>query len=115
MALQEKAFTLGNIVSRFESLDYNTSPVQVTNAGTEDLTINAGDPLTADGIATSASDKLLGLATDFRIIKAGETDEITVLDFNYGYGVILNGSMLPDTVTEPIKALLIGKGFKILP
>ena len=113
MALQEKAFTLGNIVARFQSLDYNTSPVQVTNDGDEDLTINAGDPLTADGIATGASG-LLGLATDFRIIKAGETDEITVLDINFGYGVILNGSMLPETVTEPIKAALASKGFKIL-
>ena len=114
MALQEKAFTLGNIVARFQSLDYNTSPVQVTNGGTEDLTINAGDPLTADGIATNAAG-LLGLATDFRIIKPGETDEITVLDINYGYGVILNGSMLPETVTAPIKTALAGKGYKILP
>jgi len=114
MALQEKAFTLGNIVARFQSLDYNLSPVQVTNGGTTELTINAGDPLTADGLATNASG-LLGLATDFRIIKPGETDEITVLDYNFGYGVILNGSMMPDTVTEPIKTALASKGFKILP
>ena len=113
MALQEKAFTLGNIVARFQSLDYNTSPIQITNDGDEDLTINAGDPLTAEGIATGTTG-LLGLATDFRIINAGETDEITVLDINFGYGVILNGSMLPETVTEPIKAALTSKGFKIL-
>ena len=113
MPLQEKVFTLGNIVARLESLDYNTSPVQVTNSGTTDLTINAGDPLTADGLADSTSG-LLGLATEFRIIRAGETDEVTVLDINYGYGVILNGSMLPATVTEPIKTALAGKGFKIL-
>ena len=114
MALQEKAFTLGNIVARYQSLDYNTSPVQITNDGTEDLTINAGDPLTAEGIADDA-EGLLGLAAEFRMIRAGETDEITVLDFNYGYGVILNGSMLPETVTESIKTALMGKGFKILP
>jgi hypothetical protein len=114
MALQEKAFTLGNIVARFQSLDYNTTPVQITNDGDEDLTINAGDPLTADGIAEDATG-LLGLATEFRIIRAGETDEVMVLDFNYGFGVILNGSMLPATVTEPIKTALMGKGFKILP
>jgi len=114
MSLQEKAFTLGNIVARFQSLDYNTSPVQVTNAGDTDLTIGAGDPLTEEGIAEDA-DGLLGLATDFRIIKPGETDEITVLDINFGYGVILNGSMLPDTVTEPIKTALASRGFKILP
>ena len=113
MALQEKVFTLGNIVARFQSLDYNTSPIQVMNDGDEELIINAGDPLTAEGIATSATG-LLGLATDFRIIKAGDTDEITVLDINFGYGVILNGSMLPETVTEPIKAALASKGFKIL-
>jgi len=114
MGLQEKALTLGNIVVRFQSLDYNTSPVQVTNGETTELTINAGDPITADGIAENATG-LLGLATDFRIIKPGETDEITVLDFNFGYGVILNESMLPDTVTAPIKTALAGRGFKILP
>jgi hypothetical protein len=114
MALQEKVFTLGNIVARFQSLDYNTSPVQVTNSGETELTINAGDPLTEDGIAEDATG-LLGLATEFRIIKAGETDEVAVLDYNFGYGVILNGSMLPDTVTEPIKAALASRGFKILP
>jgi hypothetical protein len=114
MALQEKVFTLGNIAARVESLDYNTSPVQITNSEDEDLTINAGDPLTADGIAEDATG-LLGLATEFRIIKAGETDEVTVLDFNYGFGVILNGSMLPETVTAAIKTALTGKGFKILP
>jgi hypothetical protein len=114
MALQNKAFTLGNIAARVESLDYHTSPVQITNEGDSDLTINAGDPLTATGIATDANG-LLGLATDFHMIRAGETDEMTVLDFRYGYGVILNGSMLPDTVTEPIRAALTGKGFKILP
>jgi len=113
MALQEKAFTFGNIVARFQSLDYNTSPVQVVNDGDEDLIINAGDPLTGAGIATGATG-LLGLATDFRIIKAGDSDEITVLDINFGYGVILNGSMLPETVTEPIKTALVNKGFKIL-
>jgi hypothetical protein len=114
MALQEKVFTLGNIAARVESLDYNTSPVQITNSEDEDLTINAGDPLTADGIAEDTTG-LLGLATEFRIIKAGETDEVTVLDFNYGFGVILNESMLPETVTAAIKTALIGKGFKILP
>jgi len=114
MALQEKVFTLGNIVARFQSLDYNMSPVQVTNVGDTELTINAGDPVTEEGIATNATG-LLGLAIDFRIIKPGETDEITVLDFNFGYGVILNGSMLPETVTEPIKAALASRGFKILP
>jgi hypothetical protein len=114
MPLQEKAFTLGNIVVRFQSLDYNTTPVQITNDRDEDLTINAGDPVTADGIAEDATG-LLGLATEFRIIKAGETDEVMVLDYNYGSGVILNGSMLPATVTEPIKTALMGKGFKILP
>ena len=113
MALQEKAFTLGNIVARFQSLDYNTSPVQVTNDGGEDLILNAGDPITTEGIATNATG-LLGLATEFRMIKAGETDEITVLDINFGYGVILNGSMLPTTVTEPIKTVLASKGYKIL-
>ena len=114
MALQEKAFTLGNIVARFQSLDYNTSPVQITNSGDEDLIINAGDPLTEEGIAEDENG-LLGLATEFRILKAGESDEVTVLDINYGYGVILNGSMLPATVTESIKTALASKGFKILP
>jgi hypothetical protein len=114
MPLQEKVFTLGNIVARFQSLDYNTSPILITNSGDSELTINAGDPVTEDGIAEDASG-LLGLATEFRMIRSGETDEIMVLDINYGSGVILNGSMLPATVTEPIKAALMGKGFKILP
>jgi len=114
MPLQEKVFTLGNIVARFQSLDYNTSPVQITNAGDDELIIYAGDPLTEEGIAEDESG-LLGLATEFRIIKAGESDEVTVLDINYGYGVILNGSMLPETVTGAIKTALADKGFKILP
>jgi hypothetical protein len=113
MSFQEKVFTFGNIVAGHFSLDYNTTPVQITNEGTSELTINAGDPLTADGIAESATG-LLGLATEFRIIKAGETDEILVLDANYGFGVRLNESMLPETITAPIKTALIGKGFKFL-
>ena len=113
MPLQEKNFTSGNIVARFQSLDYNTSVVQITNSAGTDLTINTGDPLTATGIAANASN-LLGLASEFRIIKAGTTDEVEVWDFNYGYGVILNESMLPATVTAPIKTALVGKGFKIL-
>jgi len=114
MALQEKVFTLGNIVAGHFSLDYNTTPVQITNEDDVDLTIHAGDPLTATGIAEGAAG-LLGLATEFRIIPAGETDEVMVLDFNYGFGVRLNESMLPDTVTAAIKTALIGKGFKLLP
>ena len=112
--LQERAFTFGNIVAGHFSLDYNTTPAQVTNAGDRDLTINAGDPLTATGIAKDAAG-LLGLATEFRIIPAGETDEVMVLDFNYGFGVRLNESMLPNTVTAAIKTALVGKGFKFLP
>jgi hypothetical protein len=114
MPLQEKVFTLGNIVAGHFSLDYNTTPVQIANESDKDLTINAGDPLTATGIAESASG-LLGLATEFRIISAGETDEVMVLDANYGFGVRLNESMLPDTITAAIKTALIGKGFKFLP
>jgi hypothetical protein len=38
-----------------------------------------------------------------------------VLDFNYGFGVRLNESMLPKTITTAIKTALIGKGFKFLP
>ena len=113
MALQERAYTLGNIVARFQSLDYNTSPVQITNDGDEDLTINAGDPITATGIAEDETG-LLGLAVEQRIIPAGQSDEITVLDIHYGYGVILNGSMLPATVSADIKAALKSAGFKIL-
>jgi hypothetical protein len=113
MALQERAFTLGNIAARIESLDYNTTPVNVT-AGTSDLTINAGDPLKAGGIATDATG-LLGLAAEFTIVPAGQTVEVMVLDANYGFGVILNGSNLPATVTAAIKTALVGKGFKILP
>ena len=112
--LQERAFTFGNIVAGHFSLDYNTTPVQVTNEDDTDLTINAGDPLTATGIAKDSAG-LLGLATEFRIIPAGETDEVMVLDFNYGFGVRLNESMLPNTVTAAIKTALIGKGFKFLP
>jgi len=114
MALQEKVFTLGNIAARVEDLNYNTSPVQVTNSGQSELVINAGDPLTADGIATSATG-LLGLAADFRIIPAGQSDEVMVLDYNYGYGVILNESMLPASVNAAIKTALRNKGFKFLP
>ena len=114
MALQEKAFTLGNIAARIENLDYNTSPVQVENTGTSDLTINAGDPVTATGIATTDTG-LLGLAVDLRIIPAGASDEVQVLDARYGYGVILNTSMLPATVNSAIKTALIAKGFKFLP
>jgi hypothetical protein len=114
MPLQERAFTLGNIVAGHFSLDYNTTPVQITNDGDMDLTINAGDPLTAVGIAEDAAG-LLGLATEFRIIPAGETDEAVVLDFHYGFGVRLNESMLPKTITAAIKTALMGKGFKFLP
>jgi hypothetical protein len=114
MPLQEKVFTLGNIVAGHFSLDYNTTPVRITNAGGSDLTINAGDPLTETGIATSATG-LLGLATEFRIIPAGQNAEVMVLDFNYGFGVRLNESMLPDTITTAIKTALISKGFKFLP
>ena len=114
MALQEKVFTLGNIVAGHFSLDYNTTPVQITNEEDTDLTINAGDPLTATGIAEGAAE-LLGLATEFRIIPAGESDEVMVLDANYGFGVRLNESMLPPTITAAIKAALIDKGFKFLP
>jgi hypothetical protein len=114
MPLQERVFTLGNIIAGYFSLDYNTTPVQITNEEDSDLTINAGDPLTATGIAEDASG-LLGLATEFRIIPAGQDDEVMVLDFNYGFGVRLNESMLPDTITAPIKTALIGKGFKFLP
>jgi hypothetical protein len=114
MPLQEKAFTFGNIVAGYFSLDYNTTPVQITNESTSDLTINAGDSLTAEGIAEDAAG-LLGLATEFRMIPAGETDEVMVLDFNYGFGVRLNESMLPNTITTAIKTALIGKGFKFLP
>jgi hypothetical protein len=78
------------------------------------LIINAGDPLTAAGIAKDANG-LLGLAIEYHIIPAGETDEVEALDFNYGFGVILNGSMRPGTVTPAIKTALMGKGFKILP
>jgi hypothetical protein len=99
MPLQERAFTLGNIVAGHFSLDYNTTPVQITNAGDTDLTINAGDPLAATGIAEGAAG-LLGLATEFRIIPAGETDEVMVLDANFGFGVRLNESMLPATIAE---------------
>ena len=112
--LQERAFTLGNIAARVEDLNYNTSPVQITNGGASDLTINAGDPVNADGIATAEAG-LLGLAIDFRIIPAGQSDEIMVLDYNYGYGVILNESMLPATLNATIKTALKGKGFKFLP
>jgi len=114
MALQEKAFTLGNIAARVEDLNYNTSPVQVTNNGGSDLVINAGDPVTATGIASTGSG-LLGLAIEHRIIPAGTTDEVMVLDYNYGYGVILNGSMLPATCNSTIQTALQSKGFKILP
>jgi hypothetical protein len=114
MPLQERVFTLGNIIAGHFSLDYNTTPVQVTNDGESDLTINAGDPLTATGIAENATG-LLGLATEFRIIPAGQSDEVMVLDFNYGFGVRLNESMLPNTITAAIKTALIGKGFKFLP
>ena len=114
MPLQEKVFTLGNIVAGHFSLDYNTTPAQITNEEATDLTINAGDPLTATGIAEDATG-LLGLATEFCIIPAGETDEVMVLDFHYGFGVRLNESMLPDTITTDIKAALIDKGFKFLP
>ena len=114
MPIQEKAFTLGNIAARFHSLDYNTTPVQVKNTGTAELTINAGDPVEAEGIATTATG-LLGLSIEHRIIKPGETDEIQVLDYNYGFGVILNAGMLPATVTTVIKTALIAKGFKLLP
>jgi len=113
MALQERAHTLGNIAARVESLDYNTSPVQITNNGTSDLTINAGDPVTATGIATSETG-LLGLAIEQRIIPKGQSDEIAVLDIHYGYGVILNESMLPASVNAAIKTALKNKGFKFL-
>ena len=113
MPLQEKVFTLGNIVAGHFSLDYNTTPVLITNEDDTDLTINAGDPLTATGIAEDATG-LLGLATEFRIIPAGETDEVMVLDFNFGFGVRLNESMLPATITSTIRTALIGKGFKFL-
>ena len=114
MPLQERVFTFGNIVAGHFSLDYNTTPVQITNEGESELTINAGDPLTAEGIAEDETG-LLGLATEFRIIPAGQSDEVLVLDFNYGFGVRLNESMLPETVTTEIKAALISKGFKFLP
>ena len=113
MALQERAHTLGNIAARVESLDYNTSPVQITNETDSDLTINAGDPVTATGIADDETG-LLGLAIEQRIIPAGQSDEIMVFDIHYGYGVILNGSMLPATVNADIKAALKSKGFKFL-
>ena len=112
--LQERAFTLGNITARVEDLNYNTSPVRITNGGENDLTINAGDPVNANGIATTEAG-LLGLAIDFHIIPAGQSDEIMVLDYNYGYGVILNESMLPATLNAAIKTALMGKGFKFLP
>jgi|GEM_PF-3161109 len=65
------------------------------------------------GIATTAAG-LLGLATDYRIIPTGQSDEVMVLDYNYGYGVILNESMLPVSVNAAIKTALQGKGFKFL-
>jgi len=114
MPLQGQAFTLGNIVARIEDLNYNTTPVQVINSGTSDLVINAGDPVSEAGIATTES-ALLGLAIEQRIIPAGGSDEVMVLDYQYGYGVILNGSMLPTTVSSTLKTALQGKGFKILP
>ena len=114
MPLQEKAFTFGNIVAGYFSLDYNTTPVQITNGEATDLTIRAGDPLTASGLAEDASG-LLGLSTEFRVIPAGETDEVMVLDVKYGFGVRLNESMLPDTITADLKTALISKGFKFLP
>ena len=114
MPLQERAFTLGNIASRVPDLNYNTTPVEITNSSSSEITINAGDPITPGGIATDASD-LLGLATEFTIIPAGGSDEVMVLDYNYGYGVILNESMLPETITPTIKTALQSKGFKFLP
>ncbi|GHT19087.1 hypothetical protein FACS1894189_7690 [Planctomycetales bacterium] len=113
MALQERAFTTGNIVARFESLDYNTSPATITVAGATDLVLNAGDPVTATGIATSSTG-LLGLNLEYRVIPAGASDDIEILDINYGFGVILNGSMLPATVNTAIKTALTSKGIKIL-
>ncbi len=97
-----------DLVLSMISPTYNWNPITVTPAA--DVTIMVGTPVSATGIATSATD-MIGVALEDRALKSGVDEMVnSVVKFE---GMVLKNSCLPASATDALKQEMIKRGCKI--
>jgi len=110
MAMILKDLTIGEFVGSIETSLYNTGTVAVTNGGTSALKILPGQPIDADGIATTAP---LGIAFEGVELDAGESYNVAAI--TNGFGCVLNLSKLTErfatNYTAAMQTALEAMGF----